>query len=347
MEYRPLGRSDIQVSAICLGSMTWGEQNSEAEGFEQMDYAFEQGVNFIDTAEMYPIATRAETYGRTEEIIGNWMAARGNRDKVVLATKIVGPNATRFDYIRGGETRFNRAHITAAVETSLKRLKTDYIDLYQLHWPDRSTNDFGRLAYQHEEDAEETAFEETLAALDDVVKAGKVRQVGVSNENPWGVMRFIALAEQGKGPRMASIQNPYSLLNRSFETRMGEVSIREDVGLLAYAPLAAGTLSGKYLGGQWPAGARRTLWPDNRRYQGPQGDAATAAYVQLAKDQGLDPAELALAFVLAQRFTTAAIIGATTMDQLKTDIGAAKVTLKEETLNALEAIHKVYTYPCP
>ena len=347
MEYRPLGRSDIKVSAICLGSMTWGQQNTEAEGFEQMDYAFDQGVNFIDTAEMYPIATSAETYGRTEEIIGNWMAARGNRDRLVIATKIVGPNAQRFAYIRGGETRFNRKHITAAVEASLKRLKTDYIDLYQLHWPDRNTNDFGSLGYHHREGAAETPFEETLEALDEVVQAGKVRQVGVSNENPWGVMRFLALAEQGRGPRMVSIQNPYSFLNRSFEARMAEVSIREDVGLLAYAPLAAGTLTGKYLNSQWPEGARRTLWPDNRRYQGPQADAATAAYVQLAKDQGLDPAELALAFVLSRRFMTAAIIGATDMAQLKTNIGAAKVTLNEETLNAIEAIHKVYTYPCP
>jgi len=347
MEYRPLGRSDIKVSAVCLGSMTWGIQNTQAEGFEQMDYALDQGVNFIDTAEMYPVSPNEETYGRTEEIIGNWMAERGTRDKVIVATKIVGPNPKRFHYIRGGETRFNKKHITAAVETSLQRLKTDYIDLYQLHWPDRATNDFGSFAYQHKDGAEETAFEETLEALDEVVKAGKVRQIGVSNENPWGVMRFLALAEQGKGPRLVSIQNPYSFLNRSFETRMAEVSIREDVGLMAYAPLAAGTLTGKYLNDQWPEGARRTLWPDNTRYQGPQADAATAAYVQLARDQGLDPAELALAFVLSRRFMTAAIIGATDMAQLKTNIGAAKVTLNEETLAAIEAIHKVYTYPCP
>lgn len=347
MEYRPLGRSDIKVSTVCLGSMTWGQQNTQEEGFAQMDYALDQGVNFIDTAEMYPIATRAETYGRTEEIIGNWMAARGSRDKVVIATKIVGPNAGRFPYIRGGETRFNKAHIEAAVDASLQRLKTDYIDLYQLHWPDRATNDFGTLAYTHEDAAEETAVDETLAALDAVVKAGKVRQVGLSNENPWGVMRFVAGAEQGRGPRVVSVQNPYSLLNRSFETRLGEVAIREAVGLLAYAPLAAGTLTGKYLDGQRPSGARRTLWPDNRRYQGPQADKATAAYVGLAKDHGLDPAHLALAFVLRQRFLTAAIIGATDMAQLKTDIGAAKITLTDETLAALEDIHKLYTYPCP
>lgn len=347
MEYRRLGRSDLRVSEICLGSMTWGEQNTEAEGFEQMDYAFEQGVNFIDTAEMYPIATRAETYGRTEEIIGNWMAARGSRDKVIVATKIVGPGAQRFSYIRGGSTRFNRNHIEAAVETSLKRLRTDYIDLYQLHWPDRATNDFSRLAYQHVDGAEETPIEETLEALDAVVKAGKVRYVGLSNENPWGVMRFVSLAEQGKGPRVVSVQNPYSLLNRSYETRLAEVSIREDVPLLAYAPLAAGTLSGKYLGGQWPAGARRTLWPDNRRYQGPLADEATAAYLQVARDHGLDPAQMALAFVLRQRFLGAAIIGATSMAQLKTDIAAAKVSLTDDVLRALEEVHKRYTYPCP
>ena len=347
MEYRRLGRSDLQVSVVCLGSMTWGMQNSQEEGFEQMDCALDQGVNFIDTAEMYPIATNAETYGRTEEIIGNWMAARGTRDKVVVATKIVGPNAERFPYIRGGGTCFNKKHIAAAVEASLKRLKTDYIDLYQLHWPDRATNDFGSLAYTHEDGATETPIEETLDALDEMVKAGKLRHIGLSNENPWGVMRFLALAEQGRGPRVVSVQNPYSLLNRSYETRLAEVSIREDVGLLAYAPLAAGTLSGKYLNDQWPEGARRTLWPGNRRYQGPQADKATAAYVQLARDHGLDPAQLALAFVLRQRFLGAAIIGATRMAQLKTDIGAAKVTLTDDVLKAIGEIHQVYTYPCP
>jgi aryl-alcohol dehydrogenase-like predicted oxidoreductase len=347
MEYRRLGRSDLKVSVICLGSMTWGMQNTQEEGFEQMDYALDQGVNFIDTAEMYPIATNAETYGRTEEIIGNWMAARGTRDKVVVATKIVGPNAERFPYIRGGETRFNRKHIAAAVEASLKRLKTDTIDLYQLHWPDRATNDFGSLAYTHEDGAMETPIEETLDALDEMVKAGKLRHIGLSNENPWGVMRFLAVAEQGRGPRVVSVQNPYSLLNRSYETRLAEVSIREDVGLLAYAPLAAGTLSGKYLDGQWPEGARRTLWPGNRRYQGPQADKATAAYVQLAGDHGLDPAQLALAFVLRQRFLGAAIIGATRMAQLKTDIGAAKVALTDDVLKAIGEIQQIYTYPCP
>ena len=347
MDYRQLGRSDIKVSAVCLGTMTWGIQNSEAEAFAQMDYALDQGINFFDTAEMYPVAPKAETYGRTEEIIGNWFAARGTRDKVVLATKIVGPNPTRFHYIRGGKTRFNKEHIAAAVETSLQRLRTDYIDLYQLHWPDRSTNDFGSLAYHHNPEAEETPIEETLEALDAVVKAGKVRQVGLSNENPWGVMRFLAAADVGRGPRMVSIQNPYSLLNRSFEARLAEVALREDCGLMAYAPLAAGTLSGKYLNGQWPEGARRTLWPDNTRYQGAQADAATAAYVELARDHGLDPAHLAHAFVLSRPFLTASIIGATGMEQLKVDLAAKDIRLSKEVLDGIEAIHKVHTYPCP
>jgi aryl-alcohol dehydrogenase-like predicted oxidoreductase len=347
MEYRRLGRSDIKVSAVCLGSMTWGIQNTEGEGFAQLDYALDQGVNFIDTAEMYPVAPKEDTYGRTEEIIGNWMAARGNRDKVIVATKVVGPGDTRFSYIRNGETRFNAKHIASAVDTSLQRLKTDYIDLYQLHWPDRATNDFSSLAYEHAPGAAETPIEETLEALDSVVKAGKVRWVGLSNENPWGVMRFLQGAESGKGPRVVSVQNPYSLLNRSYETRLAEVGLREDVGLLAYAPLAAGTLTGKYLDGQRPEGARRTLWPDNRRYQGAQADKATAAYVKLAKDLGLDPAHLALAFVLRQPFLGAAIIGATSLAQLKTDLAAARVTLGDDALKALEDIHKLFTYPCP
>ena len=215
MEYRRLGRTDITVSAICLGTMTWGEQNSEAEGFAQMDYALDQGVTFLDTAEMYPIASRAETYGRTEEIIGNWMAARGVRDKVVVATKVTGPG-TRFPYMRDGKPRLNRRHIAAAVDDSLRRLQTDYIDLYQLHWPDRGLSAFGTLSYVHDPEAEETPLEETLDALGEVVQAGKVRAVGVSNETPWGVMKLLALSEAGRGPRIASIQNPYSFLNRSF-----------------------------------------------------------------------------------------------------------------------------------
>ncbi len=346
MEYRRLGRNDIQVSAVCLGTMTWGEQNTEAEAFEQLDYARAAGINFLDAAEMYPVAPRAETFGRTEEIIGNWLVARGGRDKTVLATKVVGPGA-RFSYVRDGKPRLNRVHITAALEASLKRLHTDYVDLYQLHWPDRGGAAFGALGYTHNAQAEETPIEETLGVLDDLVRAGKVRTVGVSNEAPWGVMRFLGLAEAGRGPRIASIQNPYSLLNRSFETRLAEVALREDCGLLAYAPLGAGVLTGKYLGGQHPEGARLTLWPDNRRYQGPQAEAAVAAYVDLARENSLDPAQMALSFVLSRPFMTAAIIGATSMDQLRSNIAAAEVSLSKDVLAGIEKIHGVYTYPCP
>jgi aryl-alcohol dehydrogenase-like predicted oxidoreductase len=346
MDYRKLGRSDLRVSEICLGSMTWGEQNSEAEGFEQLDYALDQGVNFIDTAEMYAVPPRKETFGRSEEIIGNWLHARGARDKVVLATKVAGPGS-RFPYIRDGNPKLDRPNIEAAVEASLKRLRTDVIDLYQLHWPARPMEVFGRLGYEHQEDGDATPIAETLAVLDDLVTAGKIRTIGLSNETPWGVSRFLGLAEAGGGPRVVSIQNPYNFLNRSFEVGLAEIAVREDCGLLAYAPLGAGTLTGKYLNGQAPAGARLTLFPANTRYRGPQGEAAVAAYVELARDHGLEPAQMALAFVLSRRFLTAAILGATSVDQLKTDIAATEVTLSQEVLDQIEAIHKVYTIPCP
>jgi aryl-alcohol dehydrogenase-like predicted oxidoreductase len=345
MEYRRLGRSDIEVSLICLGSMTWGEQNSEAEGFAQMDFAIEHGINFIDTAEMYAAPPRRETCGRSEEIIGNWLAARGGRDKVVLATKVTGPSGG-LDYIRGGRTRLNRHHIAEAIEGSLRRLKTDYVDLYQLHWPDRPIKAFGQLGYEHSE-GEETPPEDTLEVLAELVRAGKVRSVGLSNETPWGVMRFLALAEAGRGPRMVSVQNPYSLLNRGFEARLAEVALREDCGLLAYAPVAAGALTGKYLNDRRPEGARMTLFPDNRRYFGAQGQAATAAYVDLARKHGLDPAQMALAYVLTRPFLTSAIIGATSLAQLENSLAAKDLILSQEVLNAIESIHKIYTYPCP
>jgi aryl-alcohol dehydrogenase-like predicted oxidoreductase len=346
MNMRRLGRTEMSISALCLGSMTWGEQNTEAEAFEQLDHARAAGINFIDTAEMYPTAPRAETYGRTEQIIGNWLADRGGRDKTVIATKVTGPGS-RFPYMRDGKPRLNRTHITAAIEASLKRLRTDYIDLYQLHWPDRGGGSFGTLGYKHDPQAEETPIAETLAVLDDLVRAGKVRTIGVSNERPWGVMRFLGLAEAGRGPRIVSIQNPYSLLNRSFETSLAEVATRESCSLLAYAPLGAGTLTGKYLNGQRPAGARRTLWPDNLRYQGEHADAAVAAYVDLARASGLDPAQMALAFVLSRPFVTSAIIGATTMAQLRNSIAAAQVTLPPDVLAGIESIHRLHTYPCP
>ncbi len=347
MEYRRLGRSDMMVSAICLGSMTWGEQNTEEEGFAQLDYAVEQGVNFIDTAEMYAVPPRAETYGRSEEIIGNWLASRGLRDKVLIATKVNGPGA-RFPYIRDGTPRLNRAHITAAVEDSLRRLKIEVIDLYQLHWPERPIDVFGELGYQHQDDEPETTpMEETLDVLGELVAAGKLRSIGLSNETPWGAMRFLGLAAAAKGPPMAAIQNPYSLLNRSFETSLAEVAIREDCGLLAYAPIAAGVLSGKYLNGQQPPGARLTLWPQNTRYRGPQAEAAVAAYVALAREHGLDPSQMALAHVLRQPFLTSAIIGATSLAQLENNLRAKDLKLSEGVLAGIEEIHKSYTYPCP
>ena len=257
MEYRQLGRSGLRVSVICLGSMNWGEQNSAEEGARQMDLAFERGVNFIDTAEMYAVPPRAETQGRSEEIIGDWMRARANRDRVIVATKVAGPDP-RLTYLRDGNLRFDRKNIEAAVDASLTRLRSDYIDLYQLHWPDRPIKAFGELGYSHPAQDDSAPLEETLTVLGDLVAAGKIRAVGVSNETPWGVMRCLALAEAGKAPRLASIQNPYSLLNRSFETGLAEIAIREDCGLLAYAPLAAGTLTGKYLDGRKPSGARLT-----------------------------------------------------------------------------------------
>ncbi len=346
MEYRPLGRSGIDVSAICLGTMTWGEQNTKEEGFAQMDFAIDRGVTFWDTAEMYAAPPREETYGRTEEIIGEWLASRGRRDRIVLASKVAGPSP-RMAYIRGGQARLDRANIEAALDASLKRLGTDYLDLYQLHWPERSTNFFGKLGYRHEEEEDVTPIEETLAVLDDLVASGKVRSVGLSNETAWGVMRFLSLAEQGKGPRVVSVQNPYSLLNRSFEAGLAEVAMRENCGLLAYAPIAAGALTGKYMNGERPDGARMTLFPTNKRYFTPNGVAATEAYVALAKRHGLDPAVMAGAFVFRQPFLTASIIGATSLAQLETQLEASETHLSEEILTDIEEIHHQYTYPCP
>jgi aryl-alcohol dehydrogenase-like predicted oxidoreductase len=346
MEYRRLGRSDIKVSAICLGTMIWGEQNSQDEGFQQMDYALDRGVDFWDAAEMYPVPPRAETYGRTEEIIGNWFAARGKRDKVILATKVAGPDK-RLDYVRGGNPRLNLDHMTRALEASLKRLKTDYVDLYQLHWTERETNAFGRLGYSPSVQEDGTPLEETLAALAGFVKSGKVRQIGVSNESAWGTMRYLALSDAGRGPRMATVQNSYNLLNRTFEAGLAEVAIRENCGLLSYSPLGMGTLSGKYIGGAKPADGRLVLYTHWKRYLTPQGVAATEAYVKLARQHGLDPAQMALAFINTRPFTTANIIGARTMAQLKTDIDSIDIKLTQEVLDGIEAIHRQYTYPCP
>lgn len=347
METRKLGKTDLQVSKICLGTMTFGEQNSEAEAFEQLDYAVAHGVNFIDCAEMYPVPPKPETYGRTEEIIGNWLEKRGNREALVLATKVTGRGDGNpgVSHIRGGP-RLDRAQILKACDDSLARLKTDYIDLYQVHWPERQSNFFGKLGYQHGED-DGVDISETLSALQELVAAGKVRHIGLSNETPWGMHRYLRLAAHGSKPRVASIQNPYSLLNRTFEVGLAEMAIREQCGLLAYSPLAFGTLSGKYLNGARPAGARLTLFERFQRYTGERAASATEQYVKLAGEFGLDPAQMALAFVTEQPFVTSNIIGATTMEQLRSNIASSELRLSENLLEAIEAIHRENPNPAP
>lgn len=348
MDYRPLGRTGLDVSAICLGTMTWGEQNTEAEAHEQMDYALDKGINFFDTAELYPISPRRETQGRTEEYIGTWMKARGTRDKVILGTKVVGPSPA-MDWFRGPGHRLDRANITDAVNTSLKRLQTDYIDLYYLHWPDRKTNCFGKLGYVHDPaDTDSVPLEHSLEVLADLVREGKIRAIGLSNETPWGLMHALHLAETKGLPRVACVQNPYNLLNRSYEIGLAECSIREDAGLCAYSPLGCGTLTGKYLGGQRPPGCRISIFPDRyTRYTNARGVAATERYVALARQHGLDPAQMALAYVTSRPFLTANIIGATTMEQLRTNIASANMALPADVLDGIEAIHAENPNPCP
>ena len=346
MDTRRLGRTDLRVSLICLGTMTWGNQNTEAEAHRQMDYALDRGINFFDAAEMYPVPPQAETYTLTEQYIGNWLKARGARDKVILATKVAGPSR-RLWWVRDGAPRLDRANITAAVEASLKRLQTDYIDLYQLHWPDRNTNTFGRLDYAHDPDETMTHPAETLAVLGDLVTQGKVRHVGLSNENPWGLMTFLHLAERDGLPRMVSIQNAYNLLNRSFEVGLSECALREDCGLLAYSPMAGGFLSGKYLGGARPPGSRLAVFGVESRYDNSRGNAAMARYVDIAQRHGLDPGQMALAFVNARPFVTSTIIGATSMEQLEADIASADVRLSDAVLAEIEAVHADTPNPCP
>ncbi len=347
MQYRKLGNTDIDVSVICLGTMTWGEQNTQAEAFEQMDIALANGVNFFDTAELYSIPPKAETYGRTEEIIGNWLHRTGNRHKVVLASKIAGPGEDWVDHIRNGQTCFNRQQLQVALDASLERLQTDCIDLYQLHWPERDTNFFGKLGFTPGRQDDFTPVAETLQALDDFVKAGKIRHLGLSNETPWGIMRFIQVSEQLGLPRVVTVQNPYSLLNRSYEVGAAEVSWREHCGLLAYSPLGFGMLSGKYLDGARPAGARLSLFPDYTRYSSPAAERATAEYIRLARHHGLEPSQMALAFVNSRAFLTSTIIGATTLEQLRSNISSIEVELSGEVLEGIEAIHTAHPNPSP
>lgn len=345
MKYSLLGTTDLKVSRICLGTMTWGEQNTETEAHEQMDYALDQEINFFDAAELYPVPPNPETQGRTEEYIGSWFKARGNRDKVILATKIAGPMEFAA-HIRGG-SKFNAEHITAAIDSSLQRLQTDYIDLYQLHWPERVTNFFGTLGYTHVPEKDGIPIRETLVALGDAIKSGKIRHIGLSNETPWGVMQFLRYAAAEGLPRVVSIQNPYNLLNRTFEVGLAEMAIREKVGLLAYSPLGFGALSGKYLNGQKPAGARMTRWTRFGRYTSPRGAEATAEYVKIAEENGLDPAQMALAYVNGRQFLTSNIIGATSMEQLKSNIASLDVKLENSVLKKIGQVHEKITNPCP
>lgn len=345
MRYNPLPRTELQVSRICLGTMTWGEQNTESEAHEQLDYAVAQGINFIDVAEMYPVPPRKETKGLTEQYIGNWLKRRGNREDIVLATKVVG-RSRDLSYMREGAVCLDRRNILQALDGSLKRLRTDYIDLYQVHWPDRHTNFFGSLGYTHK-DKPFVPIAETLSVLEEQVQAGKIRYLGISNETPWGVMRYLHEAERGHMTRPITIQNPYNLLNRTFEIGLAEIAHREAVGLLAYSPLAFGVLSGKYMEGRRPAKARLTLFDRFLRYLTPEAEGPVAAYVELAHRHGLDPAQMALAYVNSRPFLTANIIGATTMAQLVADIASIELELSPELLESIEAIHRRQPNPCP
>jgi len=333
-----------EVSKICLGTMTWGQQNSEAEAHEQISYALDRGINMIDAAEMYPVPPRAATQGRTEEYIGTWFKKTGLRDKYILATKAAGPNP-EFHYLRGGP-RFTRDQLIEAVDGSLRRLQTDCIDLYQLHWPDRYTNFFGQRGYLHREQPE-TPIEETLRALQELVAAGKVKTIGLSNETPWGTMKFLELADREGLPRVESIQNPYGLLNRTYEIAMAEVSHREDVGLLAYSPLGMGLLTGKYRHGAKPEGSRMAVFERFTRYDGAETLEATEQYLQLADEHGLNPTHMALAFVNTRPFVLSNIIGATSMEQLKMNIDSLDVTLSKDVLKGIEAIQQRIPNPAP
>lgn len=338
MEFRKLPTTDIEVSAICLGTMTWGEQNTEAEAHEQLDYALSKDINFIDTAEMYPVYPRPETQGRTETYIGNWLKKRGKRDDLIIASKVAARN-NRTDF-RGVPTRASREQILQAIDTSLARLKTDYIDLYQIHWPDRKTNFFGDVFYEHDPYPDEIEIEEQLNAMQELITAGKIRYVGFSNETPWGVMHALELHKNKGLPRVITVQNPYNFLQRSWDVGMAEVSIREQVGLLAYSPLAGGVLSGKYRNGQNPEGSRKLHFPGHKesRYHAPRAYDAIEKYAQLAQRLNMDLATLALAFVNDRPFTTANIIGATSMEQLKVDIDSINTKLSEEVCAEIKAI---------
>lgn len=346
MKYTNLPHTDIEVSKICLGTMTWGNQNTEAEGHEQMDYAFDKGVNFFDTAELYPIPAHPDRHSDTEKIIGTWFKKNSNRDKIVLGSKIVG-KAPFTKFIR--TTGFARESIIEAVEGSLQRLQTDYIDLYQLHWPERNTNYFGKRGYQHSaDDYWKDNIHQVLETLRDLIREGKIRQVGISNENPWGIMRYLEESKvHASLPRMITIQNPYSLLNRQFEVGSSEIAMREDIKLLAYSPLGFGALSGKYLGDRLPENSRLSLFPNYNRYIKGNSVVATQKYYDLAQANDLSLTQMALAFVNTRPFLTSNIIGATSMKQLEENIASIDLVLSEEVLEGIDAIHNEIPNPAP
>ena len=344
MNYKKLGNTNIKVSTICLGTMTWGEQNSEQDAFNQMDFALDHGVNFWDTAELYSVPPKKDTYGLTEKIIGRWFEKSKKRSEVVLASKVAGPSR---NYLRNGENNFVGKNLEKAINNSLKRLKTDYIDLYQLHWPERNVNNFGKLGYLHNEN-NWNKFEDILLELQRYISQGKIRYVGLSNETPWGVMNFIQLSKDKGLPRMMSIQNPYSLLNRSYEVGLAEVSIREEIGCLSYSPLASAYLTGKYRNGAKPKGSRierdYEFWG---RYRKPQSENAIEEYYKISKKYGLDMSQMSIKFCEIQDFMTSVIIGATTLEQLKTNIESVKVKLNNDVINEINSIQKKYPNPCP
>ena len=345
MNYKKLGNTDLNVSTICLGTMTWGEQNTQDEAFEQMDYAVNKGVNFWDTAELYSIPPKPETFGHTELIIGNWFKKTKKRNEVIIATKVCGPMRS---YVRGGGNQYGIKNITEALEGSLKRLQTDFIDLYQLHWPERNTNMFGRLGYEHNDDGNWNKFEDILGTLKKFIDAGKIRYIGLSNETPWGTKKFLEIAKEKNLPRMMSVQNPYNLLNRTYEVGLAEISIRDKIGLLAYSPLAIGYLTGKYRNNKIPKNSRLDhdgdFWT---RYNKPNAEKAIEAYYQISKKNNIDMAQMSLKFCEIQPFVTSVIIGATTMQQLKTDIESVNVKLTDEIIKEINEVQKIYPNPCP
>ena len=348
MNYKKLGNSNLNISTISMGTMTWGEQNTLEEAFEQMDYAYDQGINIFDSAELYPVPPSADTQGETSRILGQWVKSRKIRDKVIIADKIVGRSGMNWFRPEGIETRLDKKQIEFALDRTLKNLEMDYVDIYQLHWPDRPINVFGGLEYEHTDNGEAISIEETLTALDELVKQGKIRHIGLSNETAWGTSEFLKVASEKKMSKIISIQNPYNLLNRSFEVGLSEISIREQVGLLAYSPLASGVLTGKYFDGKLPKGSRMDLFGHRYpRYKTLNAEAAAKKYHAVASKYDLNPCQMAIKFCEIQKFVSSVIIGQTTMEQLKTNIGSISLNLSKEVIKDINEVQIIYSNPCP